>query len=96
MKFYDRLWLMLNKRKPLGWSQYITIYGSGFFGAFWLIFGIALIKSPVPWAGGVLLALFVFSTMWNFILDSHKGYPQALGKRDVELWHEKRKKLGVE
>ena len=95
MKLLDRIWLRMNKKEPNKWSYYSTIFFAGFATAIFLFIGIAMTKSVKPWVGWAFLALTILMVVYGFIWDYKKGYVDALHKRQIELWQEKRKKLGV-
>jgi len=95
MKLVDRIWLVGNRKQPGKWSYYSTIFSGGVATAFFAMLGVGLISTTKPWVGWLILLLTLGLVISGIIIDSKKGYVDALHKRHVELWQERRKKLGV-
>ena len=95
MKLSDKLWLAYNKKQPNKWIYYTTIFFSGFMAMFLLFIGIGFVSSIRPWIGWLILLVTLILVISSVVWDSRKGYVNALHKRHLELWQEKRRKLGV-
>jgi Ca2+/Na+ antiporter len=95
MKMGDRFWLLMNRKVPVRWSYYSTIFFEGFVTAVFLFLGIILLRSNLPWLGVVILLIALFLVINGLVYDNKHGYVDALYKRQVELWNEKQRKLGV-
>jgi len=94
MKLSDRVWLGLNRKAPVRWSYYSTIFFEGFATGVFLFVGLVVVKTYF-WFGLCFFAATVFLVVWGVVIDSKRGYVDALHKKQVELWNEKRRKLGV-
>ena len=95
MKLSDSIWLSLCKSKPWKGSYYFGIILGGFGTALFLIAGILLFYSSAPWLGPPFILATIISFIWSAVYDYKKGYVNALHERQVSLWKEKRRKLGV-
>lgn len=94
MKINDRFWLVLNKREPSKLAYYLTIFFSGFVTAIVLILGIIALQGS--WiAGFAIFICAVLAAVWSICDDNRRGYIRALHVKNVELWKERRKRLGV-
>ena len=95
MKLTDKLWLASNKRQPGKWSYYSTIFFAGVATVFFAILGVSFVRSSSPWIGWLILLFTLVLVIGGVVIDNKKGYVEALHKRQIELWEEKRKKLGA-
>ena len=94
MKINDRLWLLLNRKEPSKWLYYLTVFFSGFATAVVLTIGIVVLTSNTA-AGLAILGCALISVIWSFTDDNRRGYIKVIHARHVELWKERRKRLGI-
>ncbi len=97
MNINDKIWLLLNKKEPkfIG-MPYLSFFIVGGIYGMVLVVSIALLFSPGWFLGVFGVILLLISVLSIIRSDFRNGYIHVLYTHSVKLWHEKRKKMGVE